>query len=219
MVQPYSLLYEKHGLICTNRVVQVEPDRPFRLLVANFRQYPVTVQKGQVVAELLPHSFRIPPRGRLAVSDPAMAVSFSAGATVAVQVGVFSLEPMSAARVTTHVVAPTRFVQFGVVIIGGVTAPSGIAVSLVTLVAVIIAASRIAFVAVLARRPVAMSCVFFLERGFCTLRCVSLSARCASSARPIRLSLFSREAPRRSSVPRSQPYRRVREGHFRWALL
>ena len=53
VVQPYSSLYEKHGLICTNRVVKVEPDRPFRLLVTNFRQYPVRFQKGQVVAELL----------------------------------------------------------------------------------------------------------------------------------------------------------------------
>ena len=54
--QPYSLLYKKHRLICTNGVVQVEPDRPFRLIVVNFRQYPVRVQKGQVVAGLLPHS-------------------------------------------------------------------------------------------------------------------------------------------------------------------
>ena len=58
VVQPYSLLYERHGLICTNGVVHVEPDRPFRLLVANFRKYPVRVQKGQVVAELLPHPWR-----------------------------------------------------------------------------------------------------------------------------------------------------------------
>ena len=55
VVQPYSSLYERHGLICTNGVVQVEPDRPFRLLVANFQKYPVRVQKGQVVAEVLPN--------------------------------------------------------------------------------------------------------------------------------------------------------------------
>ena len=48
-------MYEKHALICTNGVVQLEPDRPFRLLVAKFRQYPVRVQKGQVVTEQLPH--------------------------------------------------------------------------------------------------------------------------------------------------------------------
>ena len=53
MVQRYSPLYERHGLICTNGVVQVEPDRPFRILIANFRKYPVRVQKGQVVGELL----------------------------------------------------------------------------------------------------------------------------------------------------------------------
>ena len=55
VVQSYSSLYEKHGLICTNGVVQVEPDRPFRLLVANFRKYPIRGQKIQVVAELIPH--------------------------------------------------------------------------------------------------------------------------------------------------------------------
>ena len=55
VVQPYSPLYERHGLTCTNGVVKVEPDRPFRLLIANFRKHPVRVQKGQAVAELLPH--------------------------------------------------------------------------------------------------------------------------------------------------------------------
>ena len=55
VVQPHSPLYERHGLTCTNGAVQVKPDRPFRLLIANFRAYPVRVQKGQVVAELLPH--------------------------------------------------------------------------------------------------------------------------------------------------------------------
>ena len=54
VVQRYSPLYEKHGLTCTNGVVQVEPDRPFCLLIAIFREYPLRVQKGQVVAELLP---------------------------------------------------------------------------------------------------------------------------------------------------------------------
>ena len=55
LVQPYSPLYERHGLISTNGVVQIEPDMLFRLLVVNFRQYSVRVQKVQVVAELLPH--------------------------------------------------------------------------------------------------------------------------------------------------------------------
>ena len=122
-----------------------------------------------------------------------MAVSFSAGATVAVQVGVFSQEPMSAARVAASVGARTRLVRLGVVIIGGLTAPSGIAVSLVASVAVI-AISLKASVAVLARRLVATS-YLFLEGVFCTLRVELLSAVCAYSARPIRLSLFCREAP------------------------
>ena len=112
---------------------------------------------------------------------------------------------MSAARVSTLVVAPARFVRLGVVIIGVVTTPSNIAVSLVASTAVVIAVSRIssiaviavspkAFVAVLARRLVATSS-FFLGGVFCTLRVESLSAGCASSALPIRLSLFCREAP------------------------
>ena len=55
MVQPYSSLNEKHGLIRMNRVVQVEPDRPFLLLAANCRKSAARVPKGKVVAELLPH--------------------------------------------------------------------------------------------------------------------------------------------------------------------
>ena len=55
VVQPYSLLYGKHGLLCTNGVVQLESDKPFRLLIANFSKYPVQLQKVQLVAELFPH--------------------------------------------------------------------------------------------------------------------------------------------------------------------
>ena len=55
VVQPYAPLYEKHGLVSTNGVLQAEPDRPFRLLIANFRKHPVRFQKGQVMAELVPH--------------------------------------------------------------------------------------------------------------------------------------------------------------------
>ena len=36
VVQPYSSFYENHGLICTNGVVLVERDRPFRLLAETF---------------------------------------------------------------------------------------------------------------------------------------------------------------------------------------
>ena len=158
-----------------------------------------------------PQPFRISPRGRPPVSALSMAVSFSAGATVAVQVGVFSPEPMSAAPVKTPVVAPTRFVRLGVVIIGEVPAPSGIAVSLVAFVAVVIAGSRIASVAVIAVSPKASVAVlvrrlvatsyFFLGGVFCTVLVESLSAECASSARPIRLSLFCREAPQEVFCP------------------
>ena len=107
---------------------------------------------------------------------------------------------MSAARVTTPVVARTRFVRLGVIIIGGVIAPSGIAVSLVSSVAVVIAVSPKASVAVLARRLVATS-YFFVGGVSCTLRVESLSTECASSARPIRISLFCREAPQAVLCP------------------
>ena len=49
VVQPYSPLYGRHGLTCTNEVVQVEPDRPFRLLIANVREYYSLKSGGRVI--------------------------------------------------------------------------------------------------------------------------------------------------------------------------
>lgn len=53
MVQIYGNLYEKHNLVATNSYVQVEVDKPSKLLIANFGTYPVQVNKNRVVAQLL----------------------------------------------------------------------------------------------------------------------------------------------------------------------
>lgn len=55
VIQPYAPLYNRHGLVVTNGVTQVEPNKAFHILVANFGKYAVKLQKNQVVAELLPH--------------------------------------------------------------------------------------------------------------------------------------------------------------------
>ena len=55
VVQPHTPLYDRHGLCATNGVVQVEPSRPFHLLVANLTQFPRRIQKNQIVATVLPH--------------------------------------------------------------------------------------------------------------------------------------------------------------------
>ena len=53
--QPCAPLYDKHELVRTKGVAQVKLDKPFRLLVTIFAKYPVRIQKGQVVVEVLPH--------------------------------------------------------------------------------------------------------------------------------------------------------------------
>ena len=47
IVRPYAPLYDNDGLVSTNEVAHVVPDKPFRLLVAKFAKYPVRIQKGQ----------------------------------------------------------------------------------------------------------------------------------------------------------------------------
>lgn len=54
-VQPHELLYDEHGLERTNGVVKVQSHKPFRLLIARFRKYPIRVLEGQMVAKLLLH--------------------------------------------------------------------------------------------------------------------------------------------------------------------
>ena len=55
VLQPSEKLYQTNQVIASNGVVQVEPDKPFRILLANFGQAPYTLCKGQVVGTLLPH--------------------------------------------------------------------------------------------------------------------------------------------------------------------
>lgn len=47
--------YTRKNLVAANAIVQIEVDKPFKLLIANFGRYPVQVHKTQVVAQLLPH--------------------------------------------------------------------------------------------------------------------------------------------------------------------
>lgn len=55
MLQPASKLYKRHLLLCSNVVVQVEPDIPFKILTANFSGIRRQTVKGQEVATVLPH--------------------------------------------------------------------------------------------------------------------------------------------------------------------
>ena len=43
VLQPSEKLYQTNQVIVSNGVVQVEPDKPFRILLANFGQAPYTV--------------------------------------------------------------------------------------------------------------------------------------------------------------------------------
>lgn len=61
MLQPEAELFGQHSLICSSGVVQVEPDIPFKILIANFSDIPRKISKGQVVATILLHSIRVSP--------------------------------------------------------------------------------------------------------------------------------------------------------------
>lgn len=50
--QPYGPLHETHNLIATNGIVQVQADKPFKLLIANFGKQAAQLHKVQVEAEL-----------------------------------------------------------------------------------------------------------------------------------------------------------------------
>ena len=61
VVQPNEKLFHNHGVAPTNGVVQIEPNRPFRILVANFGKHAKSLVKNQVLGTLLPHpTFVIP---------------------------------------------------------------------------------------------------------------------------------------------------------------
>ena len=55
VVQPHDELYLRGKIITSNGVVQVEPGRSFRFLMANLSKKPKPLAKGQIVGTLLPH--------------------------------------------------------------------------------------------------------------------------------------------------------------------
>ena len=55
VVQPHDELYLRETIIASNGVVQVEPERAFRILMANLSKKPKSLAKGQIVGTLLPH--------------------------------------------------------------------------------------------------------------------------------------------------------------------
>ena len=55
MVQPHDELCLREKIIASNGVVQGEPERAFRILMANFSKKPKPLAKGQTVGTLLPH--------------------------------------------------------------------------------------------------------------------------------------------------------------------
>ena len=61
VIQPIEPLYQNRSLAVANGVFQVEPDRPFPVLIANFQKQPQGIVKNQVVATLLPHHLAVVP--------------------------------------------------------------------------------------------------------------------------------------------------------------
>ena len=61
VIQPDPEIYGKHSIAIANGVVQVEPERPFRILVANFAQHEQRLHKSQVIGTVLPHPTAIFP--------------------------------------------------------------------------------------------------------------------------------------------------------------
>ena len=61
VVQPYDALYARNSVIVTNGVVQVDPHKPFGVLIANFGKTPYRLSKNQVVGHLLPHPTAVLP--------------------------------------------------------------------------------------------------------------------------------------------------------------
>ena len=55
VVQPNDKLYTRTGVVLTNGVVNVEPGKPFKVLLANFSNRTRFVQRNQLVGRVLPH--------------------------------------------------------------------------------------------------------------------------------------------------------------------
>lgn len=55
IIEPHPRIYANPMLTCTNAVVRIEPNPPFRVLVANFYNFPKRVVHNQTLATVLPH--------------------------------------------------------------------------------------------------------------------------------------------------------------------
>ena len=55
VLQPHEKLYQQRKVVASNGIVQVEPNRAFRVLMANFGSAPYRLVKGQTIGTLLPH--------------------------------------------------------------------------------------------------------------------------------------------------------------------
>lgn len=61
VLQPLDRLYQQHLVCASNGVVQVEPCKPFKVLVANFSRHQKVLPKNQTIATLLPHPTAVIP--------------------------------------------------------------------------------------------------------------------------------------------------------------
>ena len=64
VIQPNDHLNYRVSISATKGVIQVQPDKPFRFLVANFGRTPRSLEKNQVIRTLLPHPMAILPTKR-----------------------------------------------------------------------------------------------------------------------------------------------------------
>ena len=55
VVHPHDELYPREKIFASNGVVQVKPERAFRILMVNLSKKPKTLTKEQIVGTLLPH--------------------------------------------------------------------------------------------------------------------------------------------------------------------
>lgn len=55
VIQPNSALYHTHGILVANGIAQVEPNRPFKILVSNTGVNECRLHKNQVLGTALPH--------------------------------------------------------------------------------------------------------------------------------------------------------------------
>ena len=54
-IEPYKRLYQTKDCAACNGIAQIEPDKEFKIMVANFGDRSVTILKGQRVATKNPH--------------------------------------------------------------------------------------------------------------------------------------------------------------------